>query len=118
MCVATWVVNGPGAATAIAKKVCGTEDLNEILLHHCANVTLRPLKEMQLFGWPDWNNYFQDNKGERFAEEHQDAFIVHLYNKLSQKTPIRIGNKGIYDEIAKAHCPITYAAAKRRAYFF
>ncbi|XP_047474377.1 lactosylceramide 4-alpha-galactosyltransferase-like isoform X1 [Penaeus chinensis] len=116
--VATWVVNGPGAATAIAKKMCGTEDLNEVYLNHCSNVTLRPLREMQLFRWPYWNNYFKDNQGEHFAEEHQDAYIVHLYNKLSKKTAVPIGNKGIYDEIARAHCPVTYEAAKRRTNFF
>ncbi|XP_037777244.1 lactosylceramide 4-alpha-galactosyltransferase-like [Penaeus monodon] len=116
--IATWVVNGPGAATAVAKKLCGTKDLNEVYLHHCDSVTLRPLKEMQLFRWPVWKNYFKKENGEHFAENHKDAYIVHLYNKLSKKTPITIGNKGIYDAIAKEHCPVTYDAAKRRSYFF
>ncbi|XP_042884683.1 lactosylceramide 4-alpha-galactosyltransferase-like [Penaeus japonicus] len=116
--VATWVVNGPGAATAIAKKMCKTKDLNEVYLNHCDSVTLRPLREMQLFRWPLWKKYFQDNKGENFSRNYKDAYIVHLYNKLSKRTPIKLGFKGIYDQIAKDHCPITYNAAKRRSYFF
>ncbi|XP_069980976.1 lactosylceramide 4-alpha-galactosyltransferase [Penaeus vannamei] len=116
--IATWKVNGPGAATEVAKKLCKNKDLNEVYLHQCDSVELRPLREMQLLRWPLWKKFFHDDKGEHFSKNHPDAYIVHLYNKLSKKTPIKIGSKGIYDAIAKEHCPITYDAAKRRSYFF
>ncbi|XP_042884682.1 lactosylceramide 4-alpha-galactosyltransferase-like [Penaeus japonicus] len=116
--VATWHVNGPGVATNIAKKLCKTQNLNHILHQQCSSVKLMPLKNMQIFRWPDWKKIFEIEKGKQFLQEHKEAYILHMYNKLSKKNPVEIGSRSIYDIVAEVSCPVTYDAAKRRSYFF
>ncbi|XP_063586839.1 lactosylceramide 4-alpha-galactosyltransferase-like [Penaeus indicus] len=116
--VAKWHVNGPGAASHIAKKVCGTKNLNKILYEKCDSLQLMPLRNMQLYTWTQWGNYFKKGIGSKFLGEHKDAYILHMYNKLSKKRPVEIGSETIYDSVASVVCPLTYEAAKRRAYFF
>ncbi|XP_063586837.1 lactosylceramide 4-alpha-galactosyltransferase-like [Penaeus indicus] len=113
--VAKWHVNGPGAASHIAKKVCGTKNLNKILYEKCDSLQLMPLRNMQLYTWTQWGNYFKKGIGSKFLGEHKDAYILHMYNKLSKKRPVEIGSETIYDSVASVVCPLTYEAAKRRA---
>ncbi|ROT83587.1 lactosylceramide 4-alpha-galactosyltransferase [Penaeus vannamei] len=116
--VATWHVNGPGAASHIVQELCGTKDLSQLLSRKCDSVELMPLKNMQLYNWKEWKNFFEKGKGSKFTEDHKDAYILHMYNKLSKKRAVEIGSQTIYDSVASVVCPLTYEAAKRRAYFF
>ncbi|XP_069980991.1 uncharacterized protein [Penaeus vannamei] len=116
--VATWHVNGPGAASHIVQELCGTKDLSQLLSRKCDSVELMPLKNMQLYNWKEWENFFEKGKGRKFIEDHKDAYILHMYNKLSKKRAVEIGSQTIYDSVASVVCPLTYEAAKRRAYFF
>ncbi|XP_063591316.1 lactosylceramide 4-alpha-galactosyltransferase-like [Penaeus indicus] len=113
-----WHTNGPGTATATARRLCETENLNELLHRKCAALTLLPLKKLQFYRFDSWKRYFEPKAGSDFLKEHSEAYILHLYNKLSKKEPVRVGSRSIYDSTAREVCPVTYAAAGSRSDFF
>ncbi|XP_037776890.1 lactosylceramide 4-alpha-galactosyltransferase-like [Penaeus monodon] len=115
--VSKWHVNGPGTATAVTKQVCNATNMNDIFIKNCSDVTLLPLRSLQIVRWNEWKAFFK-GEPEKFIETHKDGYIMHMYNKLSKETPIKIGSKNVYDHISKTFCPVTYIAAKRRAFYF
>ncbi|XP_037786489.1 lactosylceramide 4-alpha-galactosyltransferase-like [Penaeus monodon] len=113
-----WHTNGPGTATATAMRLCETRNLNELLHRKCPALTLLPLKKLQFYRFDAWKRYFEPRAESDFLKKHREVYVLHLYNKLSEKEPVRVGSSSIYDSTARRVCPVTYAAAGSRSDFF
>ncbi|ROT72691.1 hypothetical protein C7M84_008912 [Penaeus vannamei] len=63
-----WHTNGPGTATAVAKSLCKTRHLKELLRRKCAALSLLPLEKLQLYRFVAWKRYFEAEDGADFLE--------------------------------------------------
>ncbi|XP_042210266.1 lactosylceramide 4-alpha-galactosyltransferase-like [Homarus americanus] len=68
--VATWHVNGPGAATKMLKMMCNTTKLDDVLEGNttCEGVTLLSEEHIQPIPYQDWNIYFSRGHGLKFEK--------------------------------------------------
>lgn len=118
--LATWHVNGPGAATKVLKELCNVTDLDDVLngTRKCEGVSLLPENMLQPIPHQMWQFYFTKGYGYKFEEKLKSVYVLHTWNKLSEYEPIIIGRDSIYDVAARTYCPITYSHAAFRSAFF
>lgn len=60
----------------------------------------------------NWHNFFQPNATEDVIGKVINSKAVHMWNKLTAKEPIRIGEYTAYELLAQEFCPRVYNAIK------
>ncbi|KAK3889407.1 hypothetical protein Pcinc_006594 [Petrolisthes cinctipes] len=118
-----WGIIGPAAVTRVVKKACGTND-TYTLLHKapvsCANksVTIYPDTHFFPVFWYGFERYFNKSTGLNFDKDFKSSYVLHMWNKLSKWTPIKMGFFSIYEAAARRSCPLTFSRATLRSNFF
>lgn len=86
--VATWHVNGPGAATKVLKEICNVTELDDVLngTSKCEGVTLLPEEMMQPIPHQMWKHYFTGGYGYKFEEVRMLSMVqISLSSKCHTK---------------------------------
>lgn len=56
-----------------------------------------------------WDMLFKEKYTEEVLKLVTNAYIVHIWNKLSGKQVVRVGSKQAYALLAEKFCPLTYS---------
>lgn len=71
------------------------------------------LSEKEFFPIPyqSWELFFNESTSYEIMETIKDSFGVHVWNKLSKNTEVRVGSKQPYSLMAAKACPRMYSVA-------
>uniref|UniRef100_T1JBS3 Alpha 1,4-glycosyltransferase domain-containing protein n=1 Tax=Strigamia maritima TaxID=126957 RepID=T1JBS3_STRMM len=109
-----WGWNGPYLITRVLKRVCGDiKSLDTVTRERCIGVTVLPSTAFYAVKWQEWKDFFNVSKTKETMKKLEDSYLIHVWNKHSSKTPVKIGSGQVYEIIAKRHCPSIYALQKK-----
>ncbi|XP_032782029.2 lactosylceramide 4-alpha-galactosyltransferase-like [Daphnia magna] len=105
-----WAYSGPAMIQSVVLKYC-RKKLPEPTypLFLCPEIKVLPKKYLYPYKFADWKRFFLTNVSS--SDPIFESYAVHPYNKLSKKEPILVGSDQLYSQIARVHCPLTYAHA-------
>ncbi|XP_078530022.1 lactosylceramide 4-alpha-galactosyltransferase [Lissotriton helveticus] len=106
-----WGHQGPQLVTRVFKKWCSLRKLTGS--QGCNGVSIMPQEAFYPIRWQDWKKYFDVVNSTEFEGLFQNTYAVHIWNKKSQGTAMKIGSKTIMDRLFSRNCPLTYSIMKR-----
>ncbi|KAH8413325.1 hypothetical protein KR009_010022 [Drosophila setifemur] len=108
-----WGNNGPGVITRVAHKICATKDIAVMQddPKRCLGFKVFGRGAFYAVPWKQWRDFFEPEKLEKTMALTKDSYIVHVWNKHSNKLPIKHGSNSAYAKYAEKNCPRAYKAA-------
>nr|WBD92694.1 lactosylceramide 4-alpha-galactosyltransferase-like [Daphnia magna] len=105
-----WAHSGPAMMQSVVLKYC-RKKLPEPTypLFLCPEIKVLPKKYLYPYTFADWKRLFVTNVSS--SDPIFESYAVHTYNKLSKNEPVLVGSDQLYSQIARVHCPVTYAHA-------
>lgn len=105
-----WVYSGPAMIQSVVMKYCHKKLPKPTYpLFLCSHIKVLPKKYLYPYKFADWKRFFRTNISS--SDPIFESYAVHTYNKLSKKEPVFVGSNQLYSQIARVHCPLTYAYA-------
>ncbi|XP_029455966.1 lactosylceramide 4-alpha-galactosyltransferase [Rhinatrema bivittatum] len=105
-----WGHQGPQLFTRVFKKWCSIRRL--IDSKGCNGVSILPREAFYPIRWQDWRKYFEVITSADLNKYFQNTYAVHVWNKKSQGTRLKIGSKTILDQLHSNYCPSSYEIMK------
>lgn len=75
----------------------------------CQGLKVLPRRFMYPYKFGEWHHFFDQDPSPLDVAFKSAA--LHMYNKLSKNQPVIVGSNQIYSQVARDHCPLTYARA-------
>lgn len=108
-----WGNNGPLLITRVLRKSCGTNKTAEMIekgdcegFHVLPNNFCYPITGLL------WEKFFKEEFREKALKAVKNSVVVHFWNNLSKKTPLRVDSKAAYITLAKQFCPKVMAGCE------
>jgi Alpha 1,4-glycosyltransferase conserved region len=120
----TWGGNGGFMLTSSVRAFCNNSDIPDHIENLCGNFTTFSSVKCYPYNYGGWKKIFQeDAKNEVFERlKNTGAFFFHIWNKMQDfdKTHYELmaNSTSAYIQLAKIHCPNTYAAIVKSGSFF
>ncbi|XP_043654133.1 lactosylceramide 4-alpha-galactosyltransferase [Drosophila teissieri] len=108
-----WGTNGPGVITRVAKKQCKTENVKAMINNpkRCNGFRVYDPSAFYAIPWLQWKDFFQPNRLNVTMRRVSKSPVVHVWNKFSKAWKLKTKGSCAYTELAKTHCPRSFAAA-------
>ncbi|KAL7741844.1 hypothetical protein ACLKA6_012062 [Drosophila palustris] len=108
-----WGNNGPGVITRVAQTICGTKNITMMLedRKRCHGFRVFDRNAFYAIKSRDWRHFFEPDFVEETLERTRDSYLLHVWNRNSYRTPIKVGSSSAYAKIAQLHCPRAFKAA-------
>ncbi|KAK0085491.1 hypothetical protein PV325_005024 [Microctonus aethiopoides] len=103
-----WIHNGPRVLTVTLQKFCGTQNTNLMTYDRCSGFTVFPTAAFYPIHWSEWQRYFQLDDKHKTMTTIEKSLVIHVWNKLSSSTIIKVGSDVPYARIANKYCPQIY----------
>ncbi|KAK0181003.1 hypothetical protein PV327_003325 [Microctonus hyperodae] len=103
-----WGYNGPGVITRTLKKICNTDIISEMTDDRCDGFKVFAPSAFYPIRWKEWKQYFNIKDKNATMKSIEDSLAIHVWNKHSQSTVIKVGSAVPYAEIANQYCPKVY----------
>ncbi|XP_034666931.1 lactosylceramide 4-alpha-galactosyltransferase-like [Drosophila subobscura] len=108
-----WGNNGPGVMTRVAQQICGTKNISLLLENRkrCLGFQVFDCKAFNPVPSGNWRHLFEPDELEETMARTKYSYVVHVWNKQSNKVPIKVGSSSAYAQLAERNCPRAYHAA-------
>lgn len=105
--------NGPKLITRVAKRICGTNEIMEIVeIFPCLfNFKVLPIETAYNIRWAEMHKFFDDKFTDEVFDRLQSSVITHLWNSGSANRILDRDSDAPYVQLAKNYCPHTIAAS-------
>ncbi|KAJ8923153.1 hypothetical protein NQ315_001707 [Exocentrus adspersus] len=100
-----WGNNGPGVITRLLKSICGAEQAKDMVHKDCQGFTVYPPDKFYAVPWWNWTMYFDESSTKAVSSLSKNSFIIHVWNKHSERTKIPVTTQAPYLLYAKQYCP-------------
>ncbi|KAF5285513.1 hypothetical protein FQR65_LT13210 [Abscondita terminalis] len=107
-----WSYNGPGLLSRLLSKLCGVPPSKKMLTKDCDGFKVFPHSSFYPVPFNWWKLYFESESLNYINYLTTNSYTVHIWNKLSGNTKIRVGDSVPYTLFAKKHCPKVFAECK------
>jgi lactosylceramide 4-alpha-galactosyltransferase len=105
-----WGANGPGVITRVARRLCQTDKTQEMSLERCkGRFQVRPPHDFYPIPWRKWRLYFDEAVANETMRSLANSYAIHVWNKFSVNTKVRVGSRQPYGLYAAKHCPNVYS---------
>lgn len=88
-----WGENGPLMFQRVLSKLCGTENVKK--MHKCEGFNILPDEFCYPIKGVDWMDLFDENSTKKVMNKIEYSFVVHFWNKLSQKKLLACDSKAV-----------------------
>lgn len=105
-----WGNNGPGVITRVLKKLCNANTVMEMVnaTERCDGFHVYSKSRFYAIPYKKWKNFFITDQLNDTMNAVKSSYLIHLWNRFSYQTPIKVGTKCAYALIAEKHCPLVY----------
>lgn len=106
-----WGSIGPLAISRVVKKICkkNLKELSEKAPTNCpGQFTLYPRRTFYPIPYDSYRTFFKPGGGKDFDEIFKETFTLHLWNKMSKGTEMKVNSSSIYEVAARKVCPFTF----------
>ena len=86
-------------------KLSRIEDASE---DNCPIITIFPPKYFYPIPFPQWEKFFVDRDQPLVTNLWNESYAIHIWNKLSANTSVKIGSGVPYELAVKENCPRVY----------
>ncbi|XP_072386653.1 lactosylceramide 4-alpha-galactosyltransferase-like [Diabrotica undecimpunctata] len=107
-----WGRNGPDIISSVMKESCNVTIASEMLKKNCTGLKLYPIETFYPISYPQWQKYFKEEYLKEVINSTKNTYVLHTWNKLSEKWQIPINTNPAYLHFAKLHCPKVVEACK------
>ncbi|XP_031353901.1 lactosylceramide 4-alpha-galactosyltransferase-like isoform X2 [Photinus pyralis] len=104
-----WGYNGPGVITRLLKNLCGVKKAKDMLKKDCRGFKVYPPEAFYPVEWWNWKMYFDSKYNEKMLNITRNSYVIHVWNKHSVNTKIKINSEVPYSIFAKKYCPKVFA---------
>uniref|UniRef100_A0A8D0BJN8 Lactosylceramide 4-alpha-galactosyltransferase n=1 Tax=Salvator merianae TaxID=96440 RepID=A0A8D0BJN8_SALMN len=105
-----WGHQGPQLFTRVFKQWCSVHSLQSS--KSCKGVTTLPREAFYPIRWQDWKKYFEPMNSSELPKLFNKTYAVHVWNKKSQGTQLKISSKALLTQLYFQYCPSTYRIMK------
>lgn len=107
-----WGNNGPLLITRVLIESCKTNKSAEMIqLGDCEGFHVLPNKLCYPITGLSWKMFFNEQYTEQALRAVEDSVVVHFWNNISKKTPLKVDSNAAYVVLAKQFCPKTFAGS-------
>ncbi|XP_017052842.2 lactosylceramide 4-alpha-galactosyltransferase [Drosophila ficusphila] len=108
-----WATNGPGVITRVAKQLCNTDSIKSLTNNpkRCKGFQVFDPKTFYALHWQQWKDFFLPNRLNITMKTISQSPVIHVWNKFSRAFKLQKKTICAYTQLAKTHCPKTFAAA-------
>ncbi|XP_034666932.1 lactosylceramide 4-alpha-galactosyltransferase-like isoform X1 [Drosophila subobscura] len=108
-----WGNNGPGVITRVAQRICDTDyvALMQDDRKRCMGLKVYWRGAFYAVSSRQWRDLFNPDRLEQTMARTKYSYVVHVWNKQSNKVPIKVGSSSAYAKLAERNCPRAYHAA-------
>ncbi|XP_014299405.2 lactosylceramide 4-alpha-galactosyltransferase [Microplitis demolitor] len=103
-----WGNNGPGVITRTLQKICATKYARDMTSKRCHGFTVYPPSAFYPIHYKMWKQYFESKNKTQVLKVIENAYAIHVWNKLSHSEIINVGSDVPYATIASQYCPQVY----------
>ncbi|KAK4873856.1 hypothetical protein RN001_013216 [Aquatica leii] len=107
-----WGYNGPGTITRLLRKLCGVTNAKDMLTKDCQGFKVYPPESFYPVPWRDWHMYFDSKNNYKMCNITKNSYAIHVWNKHSVNTKIKVDTEVPYTLFAKEFCPKVFAECK------
>ncbi|KAF5285510.1 hypothetical protein FQR65_LT13207 [Abscondita terminalis] len=107
-----WGYNGPGTITRLLKKLCAVTNAKEMLSKDCQGFKVYPPESFYPIPWTKWHMYFDSAYNKEIYNFTRNSYAIHVWNKHSVSTKIKVDTDVPYSLFAKQFCPKVFAECK------
>lgn len=106
-----WGNNGPLLITRVLRESCGTNSTAQMIEKgDCEGFHVLPNKFCYPITGLDWEKFFGEQFSKQTLHAVKGSTVVHFWNNLSKKTPLKVDSKAAYVLLAKKFCPNVVAS--------
>jgi lactosylceramide 4-alpha-galactosyltransferase len=98
---------------AVASNVAVCFQVSELSTQRCKGFQILSSSEFFPIPYQSWQLFFDESASEETMEKIKESFGVHVWNKLSKLTKVRVGSRQPYGLMAEGACPRVYSACGR-----
>lgn len=109
-----WGSIGPLAISRVVEQTCkkNLKELSEKAPTKCpGNLMLFPRRSFYPIPYPAYGKFFNPGEGKDFDKMFNETFTLHLWNKMSKGTEMKVNSSSIYEVAARKVCPLTFQIA-------
>ncbi|XP_057365318.1 lactosylceramide 4-alpha-galactosyltransferase-like [Daphnia carinata] len=109
-----WTHNGPALLNRVLTKWCGVDSLAEMNYLKCRGFSVLPNTSFYPVHYSNWQEFFkQRDSNDKMNPDWLTTEVlgVHIWNKLSYGEPVFRNSTQYYTQLARIHCPATFAIA-------
>lgn len=77
----------------VLSKICGTENVRE--MNYCDGFSILPDVLCYPVKGVKWMELFTESSSENMMKKFEESFVVHFWNKLSQKEKLKCDSKAV-----------------------
>ncbi|EDW68208.1 lactosylceramide 4-alpha-galactosyltransferase [Drosophila virilis] len=107
-----WAHNGPMVLVRVLRELCGTQNITLMVNNRerCYGFQVFNVSDIYEIPWRQWTLFFEPKHANLTLERTKDSRMVHMWNHLVRKWPLKIDSKAAYLHWAAQHCPRVLAA--------
>ncbi|KAK0087617.1 hypothetical protein PV325_000564 [Microctonus aethiopoides] len=103
-----WAYNGPGVITRTLNKMCNTIFVWRMTTERCDGFTVLSSSAFYPIYYSNWKQYFEIGNKQSTMKAIDNSLAIHVWNKFSHSTVVKVGSAVPYAEIAYQYCPRVY----------
>ncbi|KAH8402941.1 hypothetical protein KR222_000554, partial [Zaprionus bogoriensis] len=108
-----WAWNGPACLVRVLTKLCNTTIFEKLenSRERCQGFKVFPIKAFYEINWLRWEYFFEEKYANTTLERLKDSHMIHLWNHVNSKWPLKTESPAAYTQIARKNCPRVLAVS-------
>ncbi|XP_002051688.3 lactosylceramide 4-alpha-galactosyltransferase [Drosophila virilis] len=113
-----WAHNGPMGLVRVMSEICGTNNVTLMVNNRqrCQGFKVFDVNAFYEVPWPQWPLFFNAESSNETLARTKNSRMVHIWNHIVTKWPLKTDSKSPYMHWAGQHCPRVVAATGRLFY--
>lgn len=103
-----WDINGPTFLTSTFKRVCQTNEINQMNRSRCDSISVYPSSVFYPIGFKAKHYLFEKSEINNALDIVKNSVGIHLWNRLTSQIKLKVKDETAYNILAKEHCPRVY----------
>lgn len=106
-----WAHNGPSRITGVLMNdICKTNDTTYMTYEKCHGFKVFPTYKFYALHYSKWYYFFEEKHLEESLKMTNKSLLIHVWNKLSSETKLKVGTQAAYVVYAEKLCPKVYSS--------
>ncbi|XP_030555702.1 lactosylceramide 4-alpha-galactosyltransferase-like isoform X2 [Drosophila novamexicana] len=113
-----WAHNGPMGLVRVLSEICGTNNVTLMVNNRkrCLGFKVFDVNAFYEVPWTQWQLFFKPENSTETLARTKSSRMVHIWNHIVTKWPLKINSKSAYMHWAAQHCPRVVAVTGERFY--